>query len=71
MNSDITPPLDKMVLNEKLKILYMISAHVASKYPTPAWHGEYLKEIEQGIKDGTEHFIDFDEAEKRIREMTS
>ena len=74
MNSEITLPLEKMTVAEKLEVMELIWADLAKKpndIPSPAWHGEHLKSVEKALADGTDWFIDLDEAERRIREETS
>lgn len=74
MNAEVVLPLDKMTVDEKLEVIDLVWADIAHKpdeYRSPEWHGEYLKKVEQAIADGTDHFIDLEEAEKRIMDLTS
>ena len=74
MNAEVVLPLEKMSLDEKLEVLDLLWADIARKpeeFQSPAWHGEYLKEVEQGLKNGTERFLDIDEAEQMIMDLTS
>jgi hypothetical protein len=74
MNAEVTLPLDKMTVEEKLEVMELIWADLAKNpndIPSPAWHGEHLKSVEKALADGTDHFVDWDEAKRSIDERTS
>ena len=37
----------------------------------PSWHKEVLEDRLKGVEDGTETFVDWSEAKKRLRERLS
>ena len=62
--------LSKMSREEKLIAMETLWADLAgdeSRYQSPAWHGEALKETERLVKAGKAKFANWDEAKKRIR----
>lgn len=74
MNAEITLPLDKMTIAEKLEVMELIWADLAKNpndIPSPEWHGEFLRDREKALADGTDRFIDWEEAKRLIREQTS
>ena len=68
---NISPPLDKMTVEEKLQLMETIwddlSRHADEMEP-PAWHGNVLKELEAAIERGEETFEDWEAAKRRIRD---
>jgi hypothetical protein len=73
MKTEIVLPLDKMTVAEKLEIIDLIMddfSRNAASIPSPAWHGDLLREREEALKNGTDSFISLEEAEQRIREKT-
>lgn len=61
--------LSKMSREEKLIAMESLWADLAgdeSRFQSPAWHGEVLKETEQLVKLGKAKFTNWDEAKKRI-----
>jgi len=74
MNAEITLPLEKMTVAEKLDLIELIWADLAKNpddIPSPDWHREYLQGVEKALADGTDHFIDWEEAKRQILERTS
>ena len=68
---DITLPLDQMTIEDKIKTMETLWDDLCRKaedMPSPAWHGEILKEREERIKQGKEKFTDWEEAKTEIRE---
>lgn len=37
---------------------------------SPEWHGQFLRKGEEALKNGTDRFIDWDEAKRSIRGKT-
>jgi hypothetical protein len=73
MNAEITLPLDKMTVAEKLDLIDLIWADLAKDpddIPSPAWHGEHLSNVEKALAEGTDHFVDWEEAKRSIDERT-
>lgn len=74
MNAEVALPLEKMTVEEKLEVIELVWADLAKNpedIPSPAWHQDFLKGREEAIANGTDRFIDLDEAERRINELTS
>jgi hypothetical protein len=62
-------PLDKMDVPEKLRVLEEVwdsLCHSQADVPSPAWHGEVLRERDQRIREGKSKFIDLAEAKRRV-----
>jgi len=62
-------PLDKMDVPEKLRVLEEVwdsLCHSQTDVPSPAWHGEVLRERDQRIREGKSKFIDLAEAKRRV-----
>jgi putative addiction module component (TIGR02574 family) len=67
---DISIPLNKMTINEKLRAIEEIWEDLlrdSENVPSPAWHADVLSAREQRIRDGKSHFSDWNEAKSRIR----
>lgn len=74
MNAEVVLPLDRMTIDEKLEFVYAVWDDIfrtSHDIPSPEWHGEYLQKMEKAIEDGSARFIDIDEAEKIIMDITS
>lgn len=68
----VTLPLDKMTVEEKLDLIDQIWENLSSNaedVPMPAWHAELLREREQRLREGKAGFTDWDEAEREIRDL--
>ncbi|MBI2512435.1 MAG: addiction module protein [Opitutae bacterium] len=68
---NITLPLDKMTVEEKLRLMEEIWADLSRNpddIPIPEWHLEILREREQLVKEGKEHYIDWEVAKRQIDE---
>ena len=66
----ITLPLDEMTVEEKLQAMEAIWASLAKNpddVPSPAWHGEVLRERLRQVEAGEAHFIPWEEAKKNLR----
>jgi len=62
-------PLDKMDVTEKLRVLEEVwdsLCHSQADVPSPAWHGEVLRERDQRIREGKSKLIDLAEAKRRV-----
>lgn len=62
--------LSKMSRQEKLIAMESLWADLTedeSRFKSPAWHGEALKETERLVKAGKAKFTNWDEAKVRIR----
>ncbi|MFP3870420.1 MAG: addiction module protein [Syntrophobacteria bacterium] len=67
----MTLNLEEMTTEEKLKAMEMLwddLCRSAPDFSSPSWHGDVLKEREQGIRDGKDKFVDWDQAKKDIRD---
>jgi len=70
---EVTLPLDKMTVSEKLRVLEEIWADLCrtpDEVPSPAWHAEVLEAREKRTREGTSSFMDWDEAKRAIRDET-
>ena len=69
---DLSIPLNKMTIAEKLRAIEAIWADLArdvESIPSPAWHADVLNARAQRVKDGHSHFSDWEEAKSRIRKQ--
>lgn len=67
---EATLPLDKMTVAEKLRAMEAIWTDLSpneSQIESPEWHGAVLRERDAKIKSGTEKFMDWETAKKRLR----
>lgn len=63
--------LDQMTANEKLQLLEELWTDLAKQpedIPSPAWHGEILRQREQRIAEGGACFYDIAEAKQAVRD---
>jgi len=68
---NITLPLDKMTIPEKLRLMEALWADLSrheDEVESPAWHGAVLKEREARVKCGEESFMDWETAKKQLRD---
>lgn len=68
---NISLPLDKMTVKEKLDLMEEIWADLSRNpddIPVPQWHLDLLHEREQLVKEGKAHYIDWETAKKQIDE---
>lgn len=66
---NITLPLDKMTVEEKLRLMEEIWADLSRNpddIPIPGWHLEILREREQLVKEGKAKYLDLDAAMKEV-----
>ena len=73
MNTQIVLPLKTMTVAEKFEILQTIWDDLicnSEQVPAPEWHGRYLREMKESVAAGKEEFVDFETAEKILREQT-
>jgi len=73
MNAELVLPLEKMTVPEKMDVIDRIMEDLSrnsSAVPVIEWHGDVLKQRAENLKNGTDRFIDLEEAEARIREKT-
>jgi hypothetical protein len=67
---EITLPLDKMTLAEKLRLMETLWADLCEneqQLESPAWHEQVLKEREERVHSGAEKFIDWETARVELR----
>jgi hypothetical protein len=70
---EVSLPLDKMTVAEKLQALELIWADLCSTpdaVPSPAWHASELELRERRAREGASRFMDWDEAKRDIRRAT-
>jgi hypothetical protein len=66
---DVTLPLEKMSVSDKLRILEEIWNNLQQTpedVPSPKWHDDVLQQREKMVKDNTSEFSDWAEAKRRI-----
>ena len=64
-------PIETYSFNEKLLLMERLWAELARKpqdLAAPSWHKKVLEDRLKAVKDGTESFVDWDDAKKRLRE---
>jgi hypothetical protein len=67
---EITLPLDQMTVEEKLRAMEAIWADLsrnAESIPSPAWHGEVLREREERVRSGQEKPIPWERAKRELQ----
>lgn len=67
---DVTLPLDKMSIAEKLRAMEALWADLSrneADLESPAWHGVVLKERDERMASGQETPVDWDAAKKQLR----
>lgn len=70
----ITLPLEQMSTEEKIQAMETIWDNLCKKansLSSPAWHKNVLLEREEKLKKGDEKFVDWDKAQKDIRNKIS
>ncbi len=68
---EITLPLDQMTVEEKLRAMEAIWADLSrdeANVPSPAWHGQVLREREERVRAGQETPIPWEQAKRELRE---
>ena len=68
---NVTLPLDKMSIEEKIQAMETIWEDLCKKadsIPSPAWHEKVLHDREERIKNGDEEFEDWNKAKKNIQD---
>jgi hypothetical protein len=68
--ASVSLPLSKMTLSQKMDVLERVWSSVASnesKFESPAWHLDVLKDREKLVRSGKAKFSDWSEAKDRIR----
>ena len=67
---NIVLPLAEMTVAEKLELMETIWADLSrdpDEIPSPAWHGEVLRERQRQLDAGETHFIPLERAEVNLR----
>lgn len=68
-----TISIEKMTLDEKLKTMELLWDDLCANHeniPSPAWHKPILEERDKLLEEGRETPVDWNEAEKSIRNST-
>lgn len=69
---NIVLPLDKMTVDEKLKLMEEIWADLSRNpddIPVPQWHLDILREREQLVKEGKAGYVSWETAKKDVASM--
>jgi hypothetical protein len=67
---EITLPLEKMTIAEKLRMMETLWRDLTrdeERFESPVWHGEVLRERAARVKQGKESFMDWETAKKQLR----
>ena len=67
---EITLPLEKMTIAEKLRMmetLWSDLTHDEEHLESPAWHGEALRKRAARVEQGKESFMDWETAKTQLR----
>ena len=62
--------LDTLSIEEKIQMmepLWNSLCATTSKVASPTWHGDILEAHEQAIRDGSDHFEDWENAKEALR----
>jgi len=65
---------EQMSVSEKLRVMELLwddLCHTKSDIPSPQWHENVLMERENLIRDGSDEFVDWDQAKKEMRKQIS
>jgi hypothetical protein len=71
---EVTLPLEKMSTEEKIRTMETIWNDLCKKadsISSPSWHEEVLHSREEDIKKGDDDFVDWNKAQKNIKDSTS
>ena len=67
---EITLPLEKMTIAEKLRVMETLWNDLTrdkEQFESPEWHGEVLRERAARVKQGKESFVDWEAAKNQLR----
>lgn len=65
-----TLPLKKMTTADKISTMEILWDDICRdefNYPSPAWHGEVLREREEALKQGKDEFENWEDVKKELR----
>jgi hypothetical protein len=65
---------EQMSVSEKLRMMELLwddLCRTESDIPSPQWHENVLRERENMVRDGSDEFIDWDQAKKEMRKKIS
>jgi hypothetical protein len=68
---EITLPLDKMSVPEKLRLMEALWADLSrheESIESPVWHEEVLRDREARVKSGEETFMDWETTKQQLRD---
>ncbi len=64
----------QLTVSEKLRMMELLwddLCRTESDIPSPQWHESVLQERENRVRDGSDEFIDWDQAKKEMRKKIS
>ncbi|HUD49156.1 MAG TPA: addiction module protein [Candidatus Baltobacteraceae bacterium] len=67
---EITLPLEKMTVAEKLRVMETLWADLTrdeEQFKSPKWHGDVLRQRAGRVKQGKESFMDWETAKRQLR----
>ena len=65
--------IDRLTRTEKLRAmeeLWQDLSRAEDEYPSPAWHGDILREREEALNAGRDGFVPWEDAKKILRGPT-
>ena len=66
--AEISLPLDRMSLSEKMSVIERVWQSIdEAEFTSPAWHEAVLRDREEAVRRGEAKFSSWPEAKKRIR----
>jgi hypothetical protein len=72
MTVQTIPPIEEMTPAQRIELMEALwksmDSHRLGVGP-PDWHGEYLRDREKAIAEGTDEFVELDEFESELRRM--
>lgn len=74
MNQQISLPLEKMTVTEKLEVMELLWADLrrtSEMLPTPEWHKELLANRRKAFVNGETGYTDWETAKQEIRNRVS
>lgn len=67
------PKLNELTVSEKIQMMESLWESLCQQptdIPSPVWHGEILTQRENALRQGADHFSDWDMAKANLRKHT-
>lgn len=68
---DTVLPLDRMTVEEKLRVMEALWTDLSRKadaFESPAWHGEVIRERDLRVAEGKETYLNWEDAKRELRD---